>query len=398
MRSTVAVTFEIDDLDLAAAELIGGIDPSLMQAEQVCGIVFCYSDMDQAELLERLRSRFPYPLLGCSCIANMDEREGFHELAATLTVLSADDCRFATAVSGPITPENVRQEVGDTYAAAAAGETPGLVIAFPPYNLNIMLDAFTNAFNEVAPGVPVLGGLPSYSGRDDRNMTYHDGTAAEDRLVLLAITGNIRPVFSLQNVSGSPVERKRKVTRAKDNVVYTVGNQTFVEYLQELGLPLNAMTEGNATITFVSNPLLLENVKIDGESSYSFVRTLHKIDPADGSGTAIGGIPVDATLSICTLQTEHIQSVARAGMNELARRMEDNRGYVYSTVLAISCIGRYLLLVPDNGAEVANLLRELPAGVSLSGFYSYGEISPITGAGGKLVNFAHNESLVLCAF
>ena len=136
---------------------------------------------------------------------------------------------------------------------------------------------------------------------------------------------------------------------------------------------------------------------VHGQSNYSFVRTLHKIDLNDGSGTAIGEIPKDATLSICSLQSEHIQRAALAGMDELAAKMRAAPEYSYSTVLAVSCIGRYLLMVPNNGAEVENLRKKLPSGVTLSGFYSYGEMAPMQGKDGKTVNFAHNESLVLCA-
>lgn len=399
MQSKVSVTYEIDDLNQAAAELTAGLDKDILGRKSVCGILFCFSDMDHEGLLQKLAARFPHDIIGCTCIANMDEREGFHELAATFTVLAADDCRFVTAASNAVTPENVAGEVRCAYTSAREklGEEPGLAIAFPPYNLNIMLDAFTNAFNEAAPNVPLLGGLPSYNGQNDRNLTVFGSSASEDKLVMLLIAGNVRPVFSIQNVSGSPVERKRKVTHAKDNVVYTVGDRTFVEYLREVGIPVERMVEGNATITFVSNPLLLENVTVHGQSNYSFVRTLHKIDLNDGSGTAIGEIPKDATLSICSLQSEHIQRAALAGMDELAAKMRAAPEYSYSTVLAVSCIGRYLLMVPNNGAEVENLRKKLPSGVTLSGFYSYGEMAPMQGKDGKTVNFAHNESLVLCA-
>lgn len=403
MLSRVFVTREVDDLKRAAAELTADINDELLQCRDLCGILFCFSDMDHEELLRLVRARFPYEIIGCTCIANMDGAEGFHEMAASFTVLAANDCAFGIAASGPVTPENVTDEVGRTFAAARAklpeeGGDPGLVIALPPYNLSIMLDAFTAAFNEAAPGVPFIGGLPSHNGKGDRNLTLSRDGASEDRLVMLLIQGNVKPVFSLQNVSGNPVERKRKVTRSKDNVVYTVGSQTFVEYLKEVGVGVDRMLDGNATISFVSNPLLLENVSIGGQSSYSFVRTLHKIDPVDGSGTAIGEIPMDATLSICSLQAGQITEGAERGVSDLLRKMEEAAPYAFSTVLAVSCIGRYLLMVPNNSAEVDTFLHKIPSGISLNGFYSYGEIAPIAGGNGRLLNFAHNESLVLCAF
>lgn len=398
MQSSVSVTYEIDDLARAADELVGGISADILRKKSVCGILLCFSDMEHTGMLREVRKRFPHDIIGGTCIANLDQRDGFHEMAATFTVLAADDCLFATAMSDAVTPGAVETVLRDAYGAARAklDRDPGLIIALPPYTPDIMLDAFPNAFNAIAPGIPVLGGVPSYNAQGDSNLTMHGDAVSRDKLVLLLVSGNIKPVFSVNNVSGTPVEMKRMVTRAKDHVVYSVGSQSFVEYLEEVGIPLAKMLEGTTT-TFVAHPLLLENVTFDGEAGFSFMRTLHRINPEDGSGTAIGAVPPGATLSICSLAAEEIRETARAGMADLVAKMRENAGYAYSTILAISCIGRYMLLIPDNGGEVEKLLEQLPPGITLSGFYSYGEVAPIRGEGGRLVNFAHNESLVLCA-
>lgn len=399
MQSKVSITYEIDDLEQAADELIQGIDAELLTKKSICGILFCFSDMDHDELLRLLKERFPYDIIGGTCIAHMD-RTGFHDMAASLTVLAADDCEFSCVVSERISSENVKDEVRSSYerARASLSGDPGLIVAFPPYDLNIMLDAFTAAFNTVASGVPMIGGIPSYNERNDSNLTFSKEGAHRDKLVTLLISGNVKPVFVIQNVSGSPVERKRKVTRSKNNVIYSAGSQSFVDYLREVGLPVEKILETNATLAFVSHPLLLENVDFEGESSYSFVRSLHKIDLEEGSATAIGAIPEGATVSICSLHTEQIQEAAAKGMSDLVEKMNATPDYTYSTVLAVSCIGRYLLIAPNSGAEADQLLTMLPPGVELTGFYSYGEIAPVRGANGKRRNFAHNESLALCAF
>ena len=399
MKSKTVVSYEIDDLELAAAELIKGINDGFELLANTCAIVFCDSDLDHDALLKLLKQKFQHDIIGCTCIASMDQKEGFHESSITLTVLTANDCTFATALSSPISPDNVEREIEQTYMQGlqSLGKTPSMVFSLPPYNLDIMLDTFTETFNKLAPNVPFVGGLPSYRSDNDVNKTILNSGSYEDRLVLLLIGGNVRPVFSIQSVTSSPVERKRKVTAASGNTVYKVVSQTFVEYLEDIGIPVEKMIEGNNTITFVSNPILLENVKRDDEGVYAFVRTLHKIDPATGSGTAIGLIPKDATLSICSLQAEQIEEAALAGVDEIMEKMAQEKDYEYSTVFAISCIGRYLLMVPQNGAEMEKVLSRLPANLSLGGFYSYGEISPIKSHSGGMINFAHNESLVLCA-
>ena len=398
MKSYVSVSKQIDYPILAAEELLNDIKAHLPLKKNTVGILFCYSDMDIPELVAELKAKAGFEIIGCTGIANMDEEEGFHAMAVTLTVLTADDCEFALAASEPITPANVNTEIKNTYnkAVAKLSAKPELLFALPPYILEIMLDAYSMGFNQTAPGIPVVGGLPSYSATGDENLTILNGNAWTDRLVLLAISGNIRPVFSVQNVSSEDASRKREVTRSKDNIVYEVGGQRFTDYLKEIGLPVEKLTHGNNTITFVSNPLLLENKPENGGVEYSFVRTLHEIDLEEGSGTAIGQIPEKAVLSVCTLQKDDIEKAAVRGMRDLKAEMDKVSDYQFSTILAVSCIGRHLLMLPNNDAEVQKLLSEMPENITLSGFYSYGELGPQGVA--QRENFAHNESLVLCAF
>lgn len=394
MKSRVVYTSQIDDTALAARELIDKALDGFEPLKSSVGILYCYSDMEVGELAQYLRQGLDFDIIGCTCIASMEQEQGFHDMAATLTIITSDSHSIATAVSQPITPENVSGQIEQTYRQleSSLGHTPGLVFALPPYMLDIMLDIYPVRFNEIAPGVPVVGGLPSYNATGDINVTISNDLISPDRLVLLGISGDIRPVFSVQNVTSDDVNRKRRVTSARDNKVYTVGGQPFTEYLEEIGLQVDKLAQGNATITFVSNPLLLESA----EDGYSFARTLHEVDPAEGSGTAIGAIPEGSILSVCSLKSDQIVSAAADGMTALKELMAKQSGYTYSTVFAISCIGRHLLLLPDNRLEAEKLRDELPSGLTLTGFYSYGEIGPQGISQNQ--NFAHNESLVLCAF
>lgn len=216
-------------------------------------------------------------------------------------------------------------------------------------------------------------------------------------MVLLAISGNLRPVFAVQNVSSAGESRKREVKKAVNNTVYRVGNQRFTDYLRDCGLPVDIMAQGANTVTYVSNPLLLEQKSDDDARSFSFVRTLHALDLEEGSGTAIGKIPEGMTLSVCVLQRSDIERGATLAMGDILSRIAADEGddYRYSTVLSVSCIGRHLIMLPENDAEVKALQASLPGTLTMAGFYSYGEIGPM-GTGSSRI-FAHNESLVLCA-
>jgi hypothetical protein len=178
-----------------------------------------------------------------------------------------------------------------------------------------------------------------------------------------------------------------------------VGNQSFVDYMHEIEFPVEEAVGENSTVTFVANPLLLENVKLSDGENFSFVRTLHEINLEEGSGTAIGKIPEGATLSICSMNRDDIKRAAERGMQTLKARIAQNEGdgYRYSAIMAISCIGRYIQMLPNSSAEADLLIAHLPEGSAFAGFYGYGEIGPLPLDANHSINFAHNESIVLCA-
>lgn len=402
MKSKVAVTYLIDDSSAAAQELTSRILDNFELCKNSLGILYSYSDMELAPFVAELSGALPFPVVGCTCAASIDSHDGTHELAATLLVMTADDCTFSPVMTGVIHKGNVEQEVTTAYhtAAAALPDAPKLILAFPPYNLDIMLDEYPAILNRIAPGVPTVGGLHTSGGDEDASGVFFNGLLCEGCMVMVLVTGNIHPVFSVRSVAGSPIERKRKVTKSVGNVIYTVGDQRFTDYLMEIGLPLDKLVAASQTIAYITNPLLLENISQDGTESFSFVRTLYATDLEKGTGTAIGRVPEGATLSVCSLNRSDIQEGGRNGVERILQEMEKNPdpAYSYSTVLAVSCIGRHTILLPNSRLEADGMLSLLPGSLSMIGFYSHGEIGPLSTANGQLVNHAHNESLILCAF
>ena len=62
--------------------------------------------------------------------------------------------------------------------------------------------------------------------------------------------------------------------------------------------------------------------------------------------------------------------------------------------VAISCVGRRLVLGRRTEDELEAVLDGLPRGAELVGFYSYGEISPILAGTSDL----HNQTMTVTAF
>jgi hypothetical protein len=403
LQSTTAVTDELDDVEAGTSRLTEETLEKLKLKSNGFALLLCDSDVDHARFASELHRKLGVPIVGFSSTAMISGRDGLVDMSAILTTVTSDDVFFSLAVSDPLTPENVEAQVELTYRKALAslkGE-PALVMAFAPYILGIMLDIYPKELDRVSGGLPVFGGLPAHDEVNGRTAVYCGDTAAGDRLTVLLAGGAIKPVMSVKNHVGTLISGlKRTVTSARNNVVYTVGNGTFVEFLEEFGLnPSKLANPDEKTISFTTYPLLIERTDVPNPDGVPVVRTLHGVDLDTGSGTAIGEVPQGGTLSIGVLEANDIEISAQNSTEDLLAKMRRNEadGYKYSTIFAVSCVARYYVMAEKNMLE-ANVLRNgFPSDLSLSGFYSFGEICPTSVNSGRALNAAHNESLVLLA-
>jgi hypothetical protein len=402
LKSTTAVTYELDDVASGTDELARITKENLKFARNSFCLLFCDSDADHAKFASELARKLGVPIVGYSATAMFCAGEGLCDSAAVLTAVTSDDVNFSIATSEPLTNDNIAAQIASTYdrARASLDGEPKLIMAFPPYLLGIMLDIYPRELDRVSGGLPVFGGLPAHDDVQGRTAVYCGDSAASDRMTLLLVSGNVKPVMTVKNSIGALANLKRTVTKSKDNVVYKVGDDSFVEFLRRFGLDVEKLANPDEkTISFTTYPLLIENTGVENPDGISVVRTLHGVDLEEGSGTAIGEIPEGSTISVGILQPEDIEKSSSNSIEDLTEKMAAGKaeGYEYSTVFAISCVARYYVMANKNTLEADALRQKLPDGLSMSGYYSFGEICPTSIRLGKAMNAAHNESLVLLA-
>ena len=402
LKSTTAITYELDDIASGTDELARATKENLQLARNSFGLMFCDSDVDHAKFASELARKLGVPVVGYSATAMLCDGEGLCDTAAILTTVTSDDVNFSIATSEPITIDNVAAQIASTYDRAKAsleGE-PKLILAFPPYLLGIMLDIYPRELERVSGGLPVFGGLPAHDDMQGRTAVYCGDSASNDRMTLLLMSGNVKPVMTVKNSLGALANLKRTVTEAKGSVVYKVGDDSFVEFLRRFGLDVEKLANPDEkTISFTTYPLLIENTARENPDGISVVRTLHGVDLEKGTGTAIGEVPQGSVISVGILQPKDIEKSSYDSIRDLTEKMAAGKaeGYEYSTVFAISCVARYYVMANKNTLEADILRKELPPGLSMSGYYSFGEICPTSVRSGKAMNAAHNESLVLLA-
>ena len=98
MRSAFAVTFISEDLFAAAFDLTSQIKKQLVPSKNSCAIFFAEEVFDLGQLGVELEKQLGFPVVGNTSTAQISHN-GYHRLAATLLVLTADDCNFGVALS-----------------------------------------------------------------------------------------------------------------------------------------------------------------------------------------------------------------------------------------------------------------------------------------------------------
>jgi hypothetical protein len=117
------------------------------------------------------------------------------------------------------------------------------------------------------------------------------------------------------------------------------------------------------------------------------VRTILAVDEATQSLTFAGDIPNGWRARLMRSNHDRLVAGAMRAAADATAGLADTP----ALALAISCVGRRLVLGARAEDETEAALEALPAGSQQIGFYSYGEIS----AGGFAACELHNQTMTL---
>jgi len=237
--------------------------------------------------------------------------------------------------------------------------------------------------NSILPGnIVVTGGLAGDGDRFERTWVIKDGRPAEGIISAVGVYGDAVRIGHGSMGGWDIFGPERRVTHSEGNVLYELDGQPALElykrYLGELadGLPATALRF----------PLALR----DGDDKEkSVVRTVLAINEEKQSMTFAGDVPKGARAQLMRANFDRLIDGA-AGAAMLTRESCPNQiGPVLA--IAISCVGRRLVLGEATEEEVESTIDVLPEGTQQIGFYSYGEISPYTSGHCDL----HNQTMTL---
>ena len=176
MRSKVAYTSEIDDLDAAAEELFEQVK-GFELAQNSMAVLFTEEDTDYPELYRRLAERWDFPVMGCTAMAMLTGAEGYCRGGITVLILTADDCRFSVGITGELDSGSYADEITRLYGELAERQDGEIKLALSYFGMpvddpELQGGNLLAVLNDAAKGLPVYGGAAAvhdggcFSGAD----------------------------------------------------------------------------------------------------------------------------------------------------------------------------------------------------------------------------------------
>ena len=400
MKSAIALTDEIDDLERAAEELVKTIREKLHFERSTVGIIYCDADVAVGDLGNRLHKKLGIDIMGVTTTASIERHSGYHDMGILLTVMTGDDVDFSIGSTGELDKERLTPQIHEAYAKARSHlpADPKLIVLCSPYIADITSENYVEALDKASGRVPVFGGVATDHYDLQHQKTFYNGNAYAGGVVFLLISGNIRPVFAMRHHFAAKTERKGIISKSTGNQIERVGDQTFKEYLASI---MPVPDEELVIYQFQSTPFVMELPDYDS-SEQPVVRALCTINQETGAGGFLSKMPEGATLTINMLQRDNLRESCRGALAHALDAMRETEDYRYSLMLISTCNARHLLMGDKKSLEAECITEEL-AGVDQElnavGFYGFGEMCPTASEqDGKAKNRFHNISFALCAF
>jgi hypothetical protein len=386
IKTLTAYTTEIDDIETAVSEILDQLNLDKNLLKNSIGIISCFTDFLNSGVVRELAGKLPFDMVGATTLGG-STGGSLGETILILTVLTSDEVEFVTGVTDPILEED-ESLIRRAYekAGGSRGDKPALMLSFAPLLLNVSCDYMVNTFNAVSGSVPNFG-----TQAVDHNSDYHEsqtilnGEAFPRNYVFVLVYGPLNPVFFIGGISEERVfSEKGLITASQGNQLQKVNGLSVIDYLVNLGLPKN---EDGSIVGVNSFPFVLDY----NDGAQPVIRVMFAITP-EGYAVCGGNMPVGAILGVGTINAEEVIATTEQVLRSALAGGKKNG------MLIFSCVGRFFAQGFNPTAEMKKVQEVINDSIPFHLGYSGGEICPVYGKDGNIINRNHNDTIVICIF
>ncbi|MBA4389579.1 MAG: hypothetical protein C0399_01405 [Syntrophus sp. (in: bacteria)] len=347
-------------------------------------IIFAATEiLKEKEFLQKTKEMYPGAhLFGCSTSGEICGDRVFDDtLVATAIYFEKTEIMGAQI---PLDNISSSTEAGATLARSIRHEGLRHVFVLSD-GLNINGSELVAGLTQNLPDdVTITGGLAGNADRFEETYVFWDDIPSQKRLAILGLYGKNLKVGYGSMGGWDPFGPERLITKSKENILYELDGQSALElYKRYLGEHANGLPA-----TGLLFPLSIRT----RSGELGIVRTILSVQETEQSMTFAGDIPEGAYARFMKANFERLIDGAQGAAK---RSREAGGGGSPDLAILISCVGRKLVLKQRVEEEVEATRDVFGNRSVLTGFYSYGEISPF--APGERCAL-HNQTMTITTF
>ena len=360
-----------------------GFDPQKAQ------LVLVFGDpalVTQSALFGHIRDLFPGAAIVSSSTAGEIIHENVYDNSLVVTAIQFEKTRIRSYVTN-IDEHGCSYETGKhlmkKLLADQADDLNAVFIISDGTHVNG--SELVSGFSENNPKcVPVTGGLAGDGARFTRTFTGLDRIPEEGNVVVVGFYGNNLQIGHGSFGGWDEFGPERTITRSDKNILYEIDGKNALDLYKEYLGPYKEELPGSALLF----PLSLR----EPGSAEHLVRTILSINEAEKSMLFAGNLPQGSKVRLMKANFDRLiegaSTAANNAFDSLGNRAPD-------LAVLISCVGRKLILHERTDEEVEAVKQVFGDHTPLTGFYSYGEISPF-----RLATFSelHNQTMTITTF
>lgn len=356
--------------------------PGKLRAAQLVLLFGSPSLLKQQSLLQELQQVYPGAhLFGCSTAGEISNTQVFdNSLVAT-----AIQFEQTTLHGVRIKPQKGSSDFQAGELLAQELDKEGLVHVFVlsrGVNVNGS-DLVAGLTRHLPPHVTVTGGLSGDGDRFQETLIVWEGKLETESIVVLGFYSQRLRVGYGSLGGWDTFGPKRLITHSAGNILYQLDGKSalslYKAYLGEYAQGLPA--------TGLLFPLCL----LTPDSPDPVVRTILSVNEAEQSITFAGDMPEGMYTRLMRANFDRLVDGAVSAAKTSYEAIHTSP----ELAILISCVGRKLVLKQRVDEEVKGVRAVMGDRTVLTGFYSYGEISPFTA--GEMCKL-HNQTMTITTF
>jgi hypothetical protein len=352
-----------------------------LDSENTLIIAFGTSELEKVKgAFQTLESHYPLAMIiGCSTAGEIidDELQDNSLVVAVIRFKSVKLIKASAACSEPglsyAAGERLADQLNCDELQSVFVLSEGLTV-----NGSQLVEGLSE---HLAKDVVITGGLSADGDRFNETWTYGETGLMSGQVVAVGLCGEAVQVTHGSQGGWDIFGVERTITRSSGNVLYELDNQPALAlYKQYLGDRADELPASGLLF-----PLALRDM--ENHAGKQVVRTILAVDEDNQSITFAGDVPEGHRAQLMRANFDRLIDGAASAAQDCANN--GHQGSILS--IAISCVGRRLVLGERTEEELESVLEKLPDGVRQIGFYSYGEISPLVSGDCDL----HNQTMTL---